>query len=208
MRGLAAQLTLVSVALLAAACKSEKLSRSAMADDLRSDLQLASATQNMKISADEIAPRAHEELALRPKAAPKGPKVIRTNRPAIRASAAPVEAAQVDMSIPEVQAIASAPAPAESPSPDVPPMARPTPISMPAYPSAGTAPDGAGGPGGILAGVFGAVIRGGIVGDVDRCDPRSGRGGRPVGGDIFTLPGRIGMGGSRIPATPIGRRVR
>ncbi|HEY9225153.1 MAG TPA: hypothetical protein VIP11_00815 [Gemmatimonadaceae bacterium] len=206
-----AQLTLFSVAAVTVACRGDKPAPSAMGEDLKRDLQLASATQNIKISADEIAPRAQKELALTPKAAPKGPKVIRSEKPTVKASTTPVQVAQIKTEIPQIQAIASAPAPSESPSPDAPPMARPAPVPMPTYPTAAPIPEGSGSSGGILAGVFGAVIRGGMVGDDDHCDPRAPqtrrpRGGRPVGGDIYTMPGTIGMGGSRIPVNPIGRR--
>lgn len=203
------QWTLVPVAVAALACKADKPTQSAMTEDLKRDLQLASATRDIKISPDEIAPKAHQELAVRPKKAPTGPKVIRSNRPTVKASATPVQVAEVKNDIPEVQAMASAPAPSETPAPDAPPMARPAPAPTPTYPSASPIPAN-GGSGGVLAGIFGAVIRGGVVGDDDHCDPRGmprrPATGRSVGQDIFTLPGTMGMGGAR--GVPIGVRGR
>ena len=196
------QWTLVPVAVAAVACKSDKPTQTSMSDDLKRDLQAASATQNIRISPDEITPKAHQELALRPKRAPDGNKVIRTEKPTVKASAAPVQVAEIKTNIPQIQVLAAAPAPSETPSTDAPPLARPAPVPTPSYPGAAPIPgDGGGnGAGTIMGGIFGAVIRGGGVGDDDHCDPRpTRRGGRPVGGDIFTMPGTGGMGGSRIP---------
>jgi len=184
-----------------------------MADDLKRDLQLASHTRDIQISPDEVAPKSQQEVALKPKKAPDGPKVIRTQRPTVKASAAPVEAAEVPTQVPQVQVMASAPSPSETPSDDAPPMARPAAMPTQGYPS--TAPIPAGNNGSVLGGIFGAVIRGGVVGDDDHCDPRSGParrgGGHPIGGDVY-MPrsgGMIGgMGGSRFPVTPMGRRTR
>jgi hypothetical protein len=164
-----------------------------MSDDLKRDLKLASQTQNIQISPDEVAPQSHQELALKPKRAPNGPKVVRSQHPTLKASAKPVETAEVQENIPQVQMMASAPAPSETPTPDAPPMARPAPIPAQAYPSTGRIPAQGGGMGGVLGGIFGAVIRGG-VGDDDHCDPRGGRrgGGRPIGGGDSRTGGMIG----------------
>lgn len=202
------QWTLVPVAVAAIACKGEKPTQSTMTDELKRDLQLASVTQNLKISPDEVAPKAQQQLAVRPKKAPSGPKVIRAEHPTVKASTTPVEVAEAKADIPQVQVMASAPAPSETPSSDAPPLARPAPIPMPTYPSASPIPAN-GGSGGILAGVFGAVIRGGVIGDDDHCDPRGmprrPASGRPVGQDIFTMPGTSGMGGTRMPIGIRGR---
>ncbi len=177
-----------------------------MSADLKRDLQLASASQNLRINPDEVAPQAKQELALRPKAAPNGPKVIRTSHPTIKASAKPAEVAEIPTQVPQVQVMASAPAPSETPSTDAPPLARPSAIPSQSYPSAGTeqtAASNGGGSGGGMGGVWGAIIRGGGVGDDDHCDPRGPRRtGHPVGGDVGrALPGIIfgGMGRSRFP---------
>jgi hypothetical protein len=194
------QWTLVPVAIAAIACKGDKPVKSSMTDDLKRDLQLASTVQNIRISPDEIAPKSQPELTVRPKKAPNGPKVIRTEKPTVKASATPVEVAEIKTDLPEVQAIASNPSPSESPS-DAPPLARPAPVPMPTYPSAAAIPAANdGGSGGIMAGVFGAVIRGGRVGDDDHCDPRGmparrPQGGRVIGSGEYVPPIVIGMGG-------------
>jgi hypothetical protein len=193
------QWTLVPVAVAAVACKgAPRTARSSMTDEMKRDLQLASATQNLHISPDEIAPQSHQELALKPKKAP-GPKVIRDEHPTIKASAKPVDAAPIKAEIPQVQVMASAPAPSETPTSDAPPLARPSPVPQASYPGAQPIPSN-GGSGGILGGIWGAVIRGGGMGDDDHCDPRGApqrpRGGRPVGGDIYgPMSGVIGRPG-------------
>jgi hypothetical protein len=202
--------TLASTALVAVACgKDNTSSRSAMSDDLKRDLKLASQTQNIQISPDEVAPQSHQELALKPKRAPNGPKVIRTQHPTVKASATPVETAEIPTNVPQVQVMASAPSPSETPTPDAPPMARPAPVPAQSYPSTGRIPaQGSGGMGGVLGGIFGAVIRGG-VGDDDHCDPRGGRrGGHPIGGDVIYGGGTIPMGGNRLPPIFGGPRRR
>jgi len=88
-------------------------------------------------------------------------------------------------------------------------MARPAPVPTQNYPSAGQIPANAGA-GSVIGAIFGAVIRGGAVGDDDHCDPRGGaRRGHPIGGgQIYTRPGGYplpGGGGSRFPITPINR---
>lgn len=191
---------LASAAVVAVGCgKGNGRAPTAMTDDLKRDLQLASHTQNIQISPDEVTPQARQELSLRPKKAPNGPKVIRSQRPTVRASATPVEAAETETEIPQVQVMASAPAPSETPAPDAPPMARPAPIPAQSYPSTARIPVADGGSGGILGGIFGAVIRGG-VGDDDHCDPRRGpQRGRPVGGDIIYRGGTGGIAGGHLP---------
>jgi hypothetical protein len=206
------QWTLVPVAIAAVACKGAKPTQTAMSDELKRDLQLASATQNIRISPDEITPKSQQELTIRPKRAPSGPKVVRSEKPTVKASAKPVQAAEIKNEVPQVQVLAAAPAPSETPSADSPPLARPASLPAPSYP--GTAPipgNGSGGVGGAIAGIFGAVIRGGGVGDDDHCDPRATpRNRRPIGGDIYARPGGGiigGMGGTRMPTpmVPAGR---
>ena len=208
------QWTLVPAAILAVACKGSSRAPTAMGDDLKRDLQLASATRDIRISPDEIAPKMHQDLALKPKRAPQGPKVVRTERPTVKASATPAQVAEIKTDVPQIQVMASSPAPSETPTADAPPLARPSPVPAPSYPGTAAIPasSGSGGVGGILGGIFGAVIRGGAVGDDDHCDPRGGaprrpQGGRVIGGDVFTMPGAGGMGGMRggIPSG-MGRR--
>jgi hypothetical protein len=185
--------TLASSAVVAIACgKSKAPTSTAMSADLKRDLQLAQATQTMRINPDEVSPQSQQQLALRPKKAPNGPKVIRTEHPTVRASAVPAEAAEIKTDMPQVQVAASSPTPSETPTPDAPPMARPAPVPAASYPSAGTIPAAnTSGSGGILGGIFGAILRGG-VGDDDHCDPhpRSHPAGHPIGDDgVYRRPG-------------------
>lgn len=201
--------TLASTALVAVACgKGNSPSTASMSADLKRDLELASHTQNIQISPDEVAPQSHQELALKLKRAPNGPKVVRSKHPTVRASATPVEMAEVDDNVPQVQVMASAPAPSETPAPDAPPMARPAPIPTQSYPSTARIPvSNGGGIGSVLGGILGVVIRGG-VGDDDHCDPRAPRrpvGGRPIGGDVIFGGGNI-RGGMRLPPVYGGRQ--
>lgn len=191
-------LTLASTAIVAMACGKDKPQSSAtMTDDLKRDLQLATQTPNIQISPDEISPQAKQELAVRPKKAPNGPKVIRSAHPTVKASPKPVEAAEVKENVPQVQVMASTPAPSENPTPDAPPMARPSPVPTQTYPSTGSIPGNGGGSGvgSVIGGIIGAVLGGGMIGDDDHCDPRTPpRRGHPVGGDIYGRP-RGGIGG-------------
>jgi hypothetical protein len=186
------QWTLAPAALVAlACCKGKPHTPTAMGEDLKRDLQMASATQNLKISPDEISPKSHQELAVKPKKAPDGPKVIRTEHPTVKASAIPMQVAEIKTQIPQMQVLASAPTPSETPSSDAPPLARPSAIpTTDSYPGAAPIPNN-GGSGGILGGIFGAVIRGGGVGDDDHCDPRGATRGRVIGGGMSGLPGGI-----------------
>ena len=199
------QWTLVPVAIVAVACgKGSSHGPTAMTDDLKRDLQAASHTRDIQISPDEIAPKSHQELALKPKKAPDGNKVIRTDHPKVKASATPVQVAEIKTDIPQVQVMASAPAPSESATDNAPPLARPAAIPVQGYPGASPIPGGNNGS--VLGGIFGAVIRGGMIGDDDHCDPRGAprRGGRAIGGDIYRPNGTTGMmgagmGGMRLP---------
>ena len=207
------QWTLVPVAVAAVACGKGNSRSTAMTDDLKKDLQLASHTRDIQISPDEVAPKAHQDLAMRPKKAPEGKKVIRSEHPTVKASVTPTEVAEIKTEVPQVQVMASAPTPSETPSSDAaPPLARPAQLPTQGYPGAQPIPGN--GSGSVLGGIFGAVIRGGMVGDDDHCDPRGGGmrrgGGRAIGGDVYMPRGGMmpGMGGTRMPVTPIssGRR--
>ena len=134
-------LAVASTAVLGIACGRAKAPHStSMSADLKRDLQLASATPDIQISPDEVAPQAHKTIALKPKRAPDGPKVIRTSHPTVKASARPAQAAETQEQIPQVQVVASTPAPSETPSTDLPPLARPVPIPAQSYPSSSPIP--------------------------------------------------------------------
>jgi hypothetical protein len=195
-------LALGSTAIVALACGKSKSNATALNEDLKRDLQLATQSQAIQISPDEISPRSHQEMALKPKKAPDGPKNIRSDHPTRKASTTPVQEAAVKTELPPAQIMVSsaAPAPSETPTNDAPPLARPSPLPSPGYPSAAQIPDnGPGGVGAVLGGIFGAVIRGGVVGDGDNCDPRHPpRAGGPIGGSVPTGIGRSPIfGGGR-----------
>jgi hypothetical protein len=208
-------MTVASVAVAAIACGKDKSPTStAMSADLKRDLQLASATQDIRINPDEVAEASKPEVSVRPRRAPQGPTVVRTEQPTVQASAAPVEAAEVAMEIPQPEVMATAPAPSESQADAAPPLARPTaaPIGNAGSGDVHGAGTGTGTgtgttAGTILGGIFGAVIRGGRVGDDDHCDPRPRN--RGIGGDVYYPNGRsfpAGMGGSRVPIRPMTRQ--
>lgn len=194
-------LALGSTAVVAMACgRSKSNDAAALNDDLKRDLQLATQSQAIQISPDEISPRSHQEMAVRPKKAPDGPRTVRSDHPTRKASPRPVEQAPVETQLPQVQVMASStPAPSETPSADSPPLARPAPMPEPSYPSTARIPDqGPSGVGAVLGGILGAVIRGGVVGDDDHCDPRPRRNGGPIRGSIPVGIGRSPIfGGGR-----------
>lgn len=199
-------LTLASAAFVAMAC-SKKSPMVTMSDDLKRDLKLASTTQDIRINPDEVTPSAKPEVALKVKKAPTGPKVVRSHKPTVLASATPVEQAEVTEAVPDVQVMA--PAPTEA-APEAPPLARPSaiPASNASGQGAGTGRvDNGSGSGGIWGGIFGAIIRGGVVGDDDHCDPRSIPRGARRPTDIGSIYGG-GMGGVMrgVPTTVPGRR--
>ncbi|MDB4877603.1 MAG: hypothetical protein JWM41_4049 [Gemmatimonadetes bacterium] len=207
------QWTLVPAAAIAVAACSKGGSRTptAMNDDLKRDLKLASQTQSMQINPDEVSPKSQQQLALKPKKAPEGPKVIRSEHPTVKASARAVQVAEIKTDIPQVQVLASAPAPSETPTSDAPPLARPSAVPTQGYPGAQPIPGNGGGGGGIGA-IFGSILRGGVVDD-DHCDPRGGGGRRGGGhanpGDIYHPNGTGGMmGAGGILGMPGGRVPR
>lgn len=193
--------TLASLAVVAVACGRGKPQRStALSDDLKRDLQLASQTQNIQISPDEITPQAKNAPAVRPKSAPHGPTVIRSQHPRVKASPKPVEVAEAKTDIPQVETTQPAPAPSETQAPDAPPMARPSPIPATTYPGTspgsgqgtGRNPGNGGGPGigATIGGILGGIL---IGGDDDHCEPPGRRGRR--GGGVYGRPGSWPGGG-------------
>jgi hypothetical protein len=211
---------------LLAACSGDK--KSAMNDDLKNALELASSTDGITLAnsagnmdmqvvsaIERTAPPARRQTpstrVKRHRAAPKAPpQVVQTE-------------ALASVSESEMQSVAPEPV-ANDPMP-VSPRPQPVAVSYPSGPSSG-GDDGRvseGSTAGVIIGsVLGAVIRGGTVGGggiggVDRCDPRTD--GRRSGGRIsinnrlpFPVSGRIG-GISRPSAgsgtgNPMGRIAR
>jgi hypothetical protein len=198
----------VGVVLLAA-CDSQ--SRSTIDADLQKDLELASSADGISLgngaitsgqqfvsSIERTTPPVRKVAASarvkRHKPAPKSPpQVVQTEAPAA-------------VSESEVQSVATAPVEVAL---DAPVSPRPQPIAV-SYPSgeSSVGNGGGSGTGAVLGTIFGVVIRGGAVGDIDHCDERTVRRGRgtgilvnnrlpfPVGGSV----GRVSIGRS-----PVGR---
>jgi hypothetical protein len=174
-----------------------------MSDDLKRDLKLASTTQDIRIDPDEINSESKTQAALTLKKATIVPKLVRSEKPKVLASTALTEAPAIKTDIPDVQVMAPAPTPTAS-APEAPPLARPSTI-----PVSNSGPGASNGGSGIFGGILGAVIRGGVVGDDDHCDPRTApRGGRrPTSTDVYGGIGGIFGGGTGV-AGGIGSRGR
>lgn len=206
---------LLAGAVALAACSADK--KTAINDDLKKDLELASSSDGITLAnsspnagqqvvsaIEQTTPPARQQTPTnrvrRHRAAPKSPpRVVRTEARATVAQAT------------EEQSVAPAPV---DPTPVSP---RPQPVAV-SYPSGrssggddGRVSSGGSTAGAVLGTILGAVIRGGVVGDVDNCDPRTEGTMRRRGGGIvipMTFPGSGRMGGrvTRPGASiPIGR---
>jgi hypothetical protein len=194
-------------AVLLAACGSDK--KTAMNDDLKNDLALASSSDGIDLA--NSSPNAGQQVisaiertapptrqaapsarVRHHKAAPKSPpQVVKTTAPATVAQTEP-------------QSVAPEPV-ANDPTP-VSPRPQPVAVSYPSGPSSGGDEGRVSrgtSAGAVIGTILGAVIRGGVVGgDGDNCDPRGGRatnnripfpmGGMGSGGVI----GRVNSGGT------------
>jgi outer membrane biosynthesis protein TonB len=193
-------------AVVLAACGGDK--KVAMNDDLKNDLALASSSDGITLA--NSSPNAGQQVISaiertapptrqpapstrirRHKAAPKAPpQVAKTTAPATVAETEP-------------QSVAPQPV-ANDPSP-VSPRPQPVAVSYPSGPSSG-GDDGSvsrgSSAGAIIGTILGAVIRGGVVGDGDACDPRTdgrGRGRTSVNNRIpfpIGISGRVNTGGT------------
>lgn len=202
---------LIAGAALLAACSGS--SKSAMDADLKKDLEVASSSDGITLSnagtgtqvvsaIEQTAPPARQKAASarvrRHKAAPKSP-------PRVVQGEAPATVTQD-----EEQSVAMNPAADAAP---VSPRPQPVAVSYPSGSSSG-GDDGrvssGSGAGAVLGTILGAVIRGGTVGDVDHCDPRTdgrrtSRGGISINQRIpVYFPGRIGGTGRVIRRTAGG----
>lgn len=184
---------------LAACGKNGASPNRAMNDDLKRDLQLASSSGLDLASQQAAKGFALTEIAQSsaPSPAPAvkkgaGPKAVRSKTPTVKA--APDASIESKAEEPTTQVMAQAPSPTTEQVPDPAAPAVPRPSPMPIDPNGGEGARGqnGGGPnpgagdggGSVLGGIFGAILRGGVV-DGDHCDPRTdGRHGRrpPYGG--------------------------
>lgn len=201
--------TVMSTALLAAAC-GKSASKTALSADLKNDLALASAQpQNIQINADELGPQSHTAPAKKLVKATNAPHVVHSNHPTKKASTEQVAAAEIPAPTPEVEVTAPAPdpTPAETEAPAPAPDIQPAPLPVPQQPGPGpTAGQSHGSTlGSILGGIAGvlargAIIRGGGV-DGDNCEPHgpTRRGGihGGYGGTGPYVPITGGYGGGR-----------
>lgn len=176
-----------SVVLLSA-CGSQ--SKSAIDADLRKDLELASSDDGISLGNGAVT-SGQQFVSSIERTSPPARKVaasarVKRNKPAPKAPPKVVQAeAPAEVTEPEIQEVATAPIEVAL---DAPVSPRPQPMVV-SYPGAGS-----------------SVIRGGVVGDIDHCDPR--RTGRRNRGTILAtsrLPFPVGV--SRIGRVSIGRSV-
>jgi hypothetical protein len=196
-------LSLVPVALLAAAACSSGSKKSGTNDvDLQRDLKLAS-TSSLNMPRSRVDPANFRDLETAPHGTPDsaqhlkkahGPDAVPSKTPELLA--APAQLVAATQNIPQVQTVATAPAPVPNLDP-VATVPRPSVLTGNAAGAGdyGQSPDG----GGIFGGMGpmggpGVVIRGGgMGGDGDHCDPHGG-----VRPPIYFPPMGAG-GGTRIP---------
>lgn len=200
-------------AVVLAACSGDK--NTSINDDLKKDLELASSSDgitlaNSSMMAGQQVVSAIEQTAPAPKK--KAPSTtVKRHKPAPKATPRVVET-QALASTNDMDEQTVAPEPVYNDPMPVSPRPQPIPVSYPGGASSGNGGrvGGGSGAGAVLGTILGAVIRGGTVGDVDRCDPRhDGRGGAVISINRFPLPGRIGgvvrSGGVSSSRPPIGR---
>ncbi len=206
MRNVTSVVVAVPLALALAACGRNARTTAANEADLQRDLQLASAT-TMTLPAPQVDPANFDALETEPQSAPRpsahlvkarGPKAIASAASDLQATRIPQVAAT--QPVPQVQTVATAPAPVPNQDP-VASVLRPS--APPAVPATGVG--GGFGRTGSGPGVFGpgegVVIRGGGL-DGDNCEPHGRR--RPGGFEPY--PGGMG-GGTFIPVIRPGGTI-
>ncbi|MFL5486626.1 MAG: hypothetical protein ACJ77T_14370 [Gemmatimonadaceae bacterium] len=164
-------------AILLAACSGDK--KASINDDLKKDLELASSSDGITLA--NSSPTAGQQVVsaierTTPPARRQTPSTkVRKHKPAPKSppqvvrSKAPATVAEIEPQSVEPEPVATDPTP-------VSPRPQPVAVSYPSGPSSGGDDGrvgGGSGAGAVLGSILGAVIRGGVVGDVDRCDPRT-----------------------------------
>ncbi len=208
-------------AVLLAACSGDK--KAAMNEDLKKDLELASSNDGITLAGSSGNAATQVVSAIErttPPTRQQTPTTRVRHHRATPKSPPQVVQAEAPATVAETEPQSVAPEPvANAPTPVSP---RPQPVAV-SYPS-GSSSGGDDGrvstgstAGAIIGSILGAVIRGGVVGDGDQCDPRTdgrrSRGGISVNNRIpFPIPGRVGgtsrSGGPSIGGFPIGRIPR
>ena len=206
---------LLAGAAVLAACSGDK--KTAMNDDLKKDLELASSSDGITLA--NSSPNAGQQVvsAIERTTPPTKQQTpsnrVRNHKPAPKSPRQVVRAkAPATVAQNEEQSVAPSPV---DPTPVSP---RPQPVAV-SYPSGassggddGRVSSGGSSAGAVLGTILGAVIRGGVVGDVDNCDPRTD-GRRPrypisIGRQIpstFPGSGRIGRVIGSGAGNPTGR---
>ena len=187
----------LSAVVLAACGKNGASPNRAMNDDLKRDLQLASSSGLDLASQQASKGFALTEIAKSSAPSPSptvkkgpGPKAVRSKTPTVKA--APDASIESKAEEPTTEVMAQAPSPTTEQTPDPMAPAVPRPSPTPIDPNGGEGasgrngggpnPGAGGGGGSVLGGIFGTILRGGVV-DGDHCDPRTvGRRHRPPGG--------------------------
>jgi hypothetical protein len=205
-------------AVLLAACSGDK--KASINDDLKKDLELASSSDGITLA--NSSPNAGQQVVsaieqTAPPARQQAPSNrVKTHRAVHKAPPQVVKAqAPATVTETEPQTVAQAPV-ADDPTPVSP---RPQPVAV-SYPSGassggddGRVNSGGSSVGAVLGTILGAVIRGGVVGDGDDCDPRNDGRHTSVNHQIpTTFPGRsggrIGRSSVTIGGLPVGRIPR
>ncbi|HKW48512.1 MAG TPA: hypothetical protein VJN70_13780 [Gemmatimonadaceae bacterium] len=189
----------LTTVVVAACGRNEKTANRPMSEDLKRDLQLASSTSLDLASQQASASFPLTEIPISPapsptsvlKKAKSGPKAVRSKHPTVKATPEPSVVANAEDPQTDVMQKAPSPTTEQVPDPSAPAVPRPSPT--PTIPNGGEgahgrdgggpntgAGDGGRGPstgdgiGGIIGGIFGVIVRGGVV-DGDHCDPRTDR---------------------------------
>ena len=204
-------LLLAGASAVLAACSGGK--KTAINDDLKKDLELASSNDGITL-ANSSANAGTQVVSAIERTTPP----VRQQTPTTRvrrhraAPKAPPQVVQTEAlaTVAEIEPQSVAPEPVASDPIPVSPRPQPVAVSYPSGSSSG-GDDGrvstGSTAGAVIGSILGAVIRGGVVGDDDKCDPRTD-GRRARGGILINnripLPGRV-SGPSGSGGSPMGR---
>jgi hypothetical protein len=202
----------LSAVVLAACGKNGASPNRAMSDDLKRDLQLASSSGLDLASQQASKGFALTEIAQSSAPSPTttvkkgaGPKAVKSKAPTVKAAPDASVDSKAEEPTTEVMAQAPSPTTEQVPDPAAPAVPRPSPTPIDPNGGEGARGQNGGGPnpgagdggGSVLGGIFGAILRGGVV-DGDHCDPRTD--GRRHGRPPYSRP-------SNFPNNPIPRAI-